>query len=424
NVKVFYTARDNRTVASIEELEKDRWLIERTIHPRDPWERPEDPPGRNIQFVRYLVTERDNWESNGYDSEAFKDYDMSMALKPGETLVRWWEPKLGKFEGRDKNALVPERYANGQLIWEPDLEKIDLLDYSMFEPWDNVTSRQRDGRGPAVHINKLQTSLYPRPARFAIPIRSPYPIVGGRFRCTLVKEGGSGSDMAQVNFGGPGWGAGENLYTFRWGKGEKDIELALDPKILSISPVYLYRMIILLKGNSKAEPPTQSGLERFKSVTDIQVSPHSLPALALGRNVVRYRDSSHGPGKKLRITHTWREKNGNHPPGAVTEAVSPRSGGAVKNLTPTLKWRRAVDKDPGDRVVDYQVMVSLRPDCRRPVSPTLYRSVGSESCEWRVPASFLNPGTAYYWRVCARDSQGNIGPWGEVFGFSTAAGAE
>ena len=32
---------------------------------------------------------------------------------------------LGKFESPDKNPLVPQRYANGRLIWEPDLEKVE-----------------------------------------------------------------------------------------------------------------------------------------------------------------------------------------------------------------------------------------------------------------------------------------------------------
>jgi hypothetical protein len=36
NVKVFYPGRDNRTIASLATLERDKWLIQRCIHPRDP----------------------------------------------------------------------------------------------------------------------------------------------------------------------------------------------------------------------------------------------------------------------------------------------------------------------------------------------------------------------------------------------------
>jgi len=423
NVKVFYTARDNRTIASLAELEKDPWLIERTIHPRDPWIRQDDPPERNREFVRYIISARDNWESDGYDYEALKDYTMSMHLKQGEKLVRWWKPVLGKFEGRDKDPLVPQRYANGQLVWKPDLEKINIKDYINFEPRDNIATRQADGRSPAIHIAELQTELYPRPSRFSLPIQSPYPVVGGRFWCRLVKEGDSGADMASVNFSGPGWDEGENLYTFRWGKGAEDIELDLDPSLLRIGPAYLYRIIFQLRGNVKARPETQSGVDCFKSISDLQVSPHSLPALRRGRNVIRYWDSTPG-AKKIRITHTWREIDDNHLPGAVSEAVSPKNSEEVKNLSPVLKWSMAKDEDPGDSVTDYQVMMSLRPDCRWPVSMSLYRNVGTSSCEWKVLPGFLNAGTTYYWKVRARDSRGAVGEWGEVFSFKTSANAK
>lgn len=420
NVKVFYLARDNRTIASLAELEKDRWLIERTIHPRDPWVRQDDPPGRNIQFVRYLITERDNWESDGYDYENKKPYSMSMTLKPCEKLIRWWEPALGKFESPDKNPLVPQRYANGQLIWEPDLEKVDLIDY--IDVVENVTTRAQDGQNPAIHIKHIQDyELYSRAARFALHIRSPYPAVGGRFWCRLIKEDAS-KGQASVFYGHPGHGEG-NLYTFRWGRGTQDIELDLYPHILKDMPVYHYQIGFALKGSARADPPTQAGVDWFKSVTDLQVSPHSLPALSKGRNVIRYQDNSTGP-RKVRITHKWREISDNTAPDRVTRAVSPKNSEEVNTLTPTLEWYAAKDPDKGDSASDYQVMVSLRPDCRWPLSLSLYRSVGSAVCQWRVPESFLNPGTTYYWKVRARDSRGAVGQWGDVFNFKTSAKAK
>ena len=172
NVKVFYLARDNRTVASMEELQKDKWLIERSIHPRDPWFRGDDPPGRNIQFVRYLITEKNNWISDGYDYQNKRDYSMSMTLKPGETLTRWWTPKLGEFESPDKDPLAPQLYANGQLVWEPDLDKIDMKDY--IEAIDNITTKwQKDGKGPAIQVDYLQDEQNSRSSRAKLPMVSP-----------------------------------------------------------------------------------------------------------------------------------------------------------------------------------------------------------------------------------------------------------
>ena len=84
----------------------------------------------------------------------------------------------------------------------------------------------------------------------------------------------------------------------------------------------------------------------------------------------------------------------------------------------------ATDPDPGDKVADYQVMVSLRPDCRWPLSPILWQNVGSEKTEWQLPSSFLNPGTTYYWKVRARDNRGDVGEWSRVFQFKTPGDAK
>lgn len=413
NVKVFYLDRDNRSIASLATIERDKWLIERTIHPQDPWFRSPDPPERIAQFVRYLTSYKDNFEEHGYDSEIAKDYSMAMTLKPGEKLVRWWNPALGKFEGRDRRAEVPEMYANGQLIWEPDLKRVDLKPY--IHVIDNVTTRGQDGRSPAIHIAELQDDLHTRPSRFTLPIHSPYPIVGGRFWCTLIKEGASDLDQAAIFFGEPGWESG-NLYTFRWGKGSKKVEMDLDSNILRGGATHSYSIGFNMRGNAASDLSTQAGVDHFRLVTDLQVSPHSLPALALGKNIVRFRHQSPG-NVKVRITHRWREVNGQRPPGKVEEAIVPVD--AAESLTPTLKWRPAMDPDAGDKVIDYQVMVSLRPDCRWPLSPTLHQNVGSEKTEWKTPTTFLNPGTTYYWKVRARDNHGNIGPWSRVFHFRT-----
>ena len=177
NVKVFYLSRDNRSVAPIAELIDDPWLIERTIHPRGQWDRPDDPPSHNAEFVRYITTSKDNYIDTGYDSEIKKNYTMAYTLKPGEKLIRWWEPVLNKHENRHKRALAPERYANGRLIWEPDLDTVDMRDY--IHVIENVTTIQEDGQTPAIHVKELHDDNYSRPSRFTLPIDSAYPIVGG-----------------------------------------------------------------------------------------------------------------------------------------------------------------------------------------------------------------------------------------------------
>ena len=423
NVKVFYLDHDNRTIASLATLEHDKTLIERTIHPREmqPWFIGPDTPERNAEFVQYITTYKDNYEEHSYDGEIAKDYNMAMTLKPGERLVRWWTPKLGKFEGRDERAEAPLVYGNGQLIWEPDLTRVDLRPY-LWVPehhFPNTATRPQDGKSPAVHVGDLQDSSYPNPARFAIPIESPYPTVGGRFTCTLVKEGNSSFDAASIFFGTPNWGRGD-LYEYRWGSGAQKVSLDLDSKILRAHSPYGYLIGFGIAASAHNKPATQTGIDAFRSETDLQVAPESLPALSLGKNTIRFRQQSNG---KVRITYRWKEVVGRRPPGKVETPTSPRNGGEVSSLTPLLKWAPPSDIADADKVVDYQVMVSLRPDCRWPLSTTLHQNVGSPKTEWKVPSSFLNPGTTYYWRVRARNSRGDIGDWGPAFSFRTAANA-
>lgn len=186
--------------------------------------------------------------------------------------------------------------------------------------------------------------------------------------------------------------------------------------------MYGYGLSFALRGNAESAPPTQSGIDAFRSETDIQVSPHSLPALTRGRNTVRFWHQSQ-EAVKVRITHRWREIYNKWPPGKVESAVSPGDGREVSTLTPTLTWLPAAHPDNNCTVVDYQVMVSLRPECRWPLSPTLHQNMGSAKTEWQVPASFLNPGTDYYWKVRARDNNGNTGQWSPVFRFRTSDSA-
>jgi hypothetical protein len=419
NVKVFYLDHDNRTIAGLATVEHDAGLIERTIHPREmePWFIGPDTPERNAEFVQFITSYKDNYEEHSYDAEIAKDYTMAMTLKPGEKLVRWWTPQLGKFEGRAARPEAPQIYANGQLIWEPDLNRVDLRPY-LWVPehhFPNVATRAEGGRSPAVHVADMQNSLYPNPSRFAIPISSPYPIVGGRFSCTLVKEGSSSLDSAALYFGEPNWGSGD-LYEYRTGSGALKVSIDLDSKLLRSHSNYDYSIGFGIGANGDNKPATQTGLDAFRSVTDLQVAPESLPALSLGTNTIRFRQQS---SAKVRVTYRWREINGPRLPGRVLAPVNPASGGEVASLAPLLQWSPAEEVTGSGKVVDYQVMVSLRPDCRWPLSTTLHQNVGSTNTEWKIPAGFLNPRTTYYWKVRARDALGNIGGWGSVFSFKT-----
>jgi len=409
NTKVFYPARDNRTVASLAMLEKDPDLIARGLHSHDPWVRRPDTLEHSREMVHYIATSKDNYEEDTYDSEIAKDFTMAMSLRPGESLVRWWEPRLAKSERRD--AKPPQRYANGQLTWAPDLKSVKIGQFLSIPSWGNIASFADDGRKPAIHVKDLQNKEHTRPAVFSIPVESAYPIVGGHLQGTLVKEGTSSLDLASVFFGRPGWRKGDLFHAARQ-SGLTELDIDLDPNLRKGETLYKYEIGFAFTGNSESAPPTQAGLDSFRLVTDLQVSPHSLPALSLGKNTIRFWHAS-PDNAKIRVTHRWREVHGVKPPPAVNNRVTPGDGGVAASVTPLLRW------DAAQNAADYQVMVCTRPDCKWPLAPALHQSVGSPTTEWQVPASFLNPATRYYWRVRPRDEGGRVGEWSRVFSFTT-----
>jgi hypothetical protein len=158
-------------------------------------------------------------------------------------------------------------------------------------------------------------------------------------------------------------------------------------------------------------------VEWFRIVTDVQVSPHSLPALSAGRNVIRYMDSS-PEERKLEISWKYRERDDNRPPAKIAGEVTPQSGVSLSSLTPTLRWKPAGDPNGNQTVTDYQVLVSLRPDARWPVAPYLHQSLESSKPEWTVPEGYLVRGTTYYWKVRARDDKSAVGPWSDIYSFT------
>jgi hypothetical protein len=410
NTQAYYLDTDNRTLASLATLERNRELFRRTIHSHDLWIRQPDPAELNDEMAAYITTYKDNYVDDSSDARINRPYSMAMTLKPGERLTRWWTPELHKYEGRAQRAEAPERYANGQLVWEPDLKTVNLRPYVSLGPnQSNIAFAPEDHQQPALHVADLQDSRYTRPSVVTLPIASAYPIVGGRFSCTLVKNGQPG--LASVSFGRPSWGPAD-LYTYEWGTGAKTVSLDLDSRLTRGEATYAYSLGFSFKGNAEAKPPAQAGLAWFRSETDLQVSPHSLPALERGHNRVRFRNQSVGP-VKVRITHRWREQDGPAP--IAVRAALPSADPAL------LRWEAVPDPAGDDRIADYQVLVSLRPDCRWALSPGLYRNLGSAKPEWQIPPGYLNPATTYYWRVRARDSEGNIGPWSPVSQFTTAA---
>ncbi len=434
DIGIWYLKGDNRSVASIEELGANPEWVARSYKPYRWYLTPGDnrkmiykpdamPAGEGLAEI--YETMDDNYVETGYDKWMYTPQDMQLTLRPGEKLVRWWKPELRKHYDQAKSH-EPPRYANGQLIFEPDFSR---LSYDGMIERRNVKFKAEDGKLPVVHVDRLQDPKHDRASALTIPMKSPYVMVGGYIDTRYYK--GAASGLTNVSLAAeldPLFGADTPLWDYySWAYGLGDCRAVLDGKMLKDGPqaTYSFNAIYSLsadKRNEKvpAEFPLiyggQSGLDKVKIVVDLQVNPGSLPALSLGKNVIRCVDQS-GESRKLKITYRWREIDDQHAPAAPESAVSPAQGATVKDLAPRFEWAASTDQD-GDRIANYRFQLSLRPDCAWPLCTTFDRDV-RDGAVFQAPKGWLNPKTTYYWRVRAEDASGRFGPWSRIFSFTT-----
>ena len=431
---IWFLNRDNLNIASVEDVSADPSLVSRTYRPARRFRRLKDntivqyEPGREHAGEELSIlyeTVSDNYIEEGYDRWIYSDFNMNFSLRPNEKLTRWWLPKLHKFY--DQNHVIePPRYANGQFVFEPDfgLEHI----YESIKR-DNVQFFSQDKTFPMVHVDKWQTPIYDRSSKIVIPVQSPYVILGAYIDTTFYK--GGVNNLSHVGLSAI---FDSNFHTvtslwnyFSWSYGLGDVRSVLDSFITSSGPqaTYDFQVICNLSAdvadaNTPLEYPLiyggQSGFDKIKIVTDIQLNPSSLPSLSLGQNRVHYTDESTN-GKKIRITYTWMEIDSQHPPQIVFDDISPKNESNAVENTPKFSWPRAIDKE-NDKIVDYHFQLSLDPDCKWPLSPTFDRHLG-DKIFFQTPEDWLNHKTTYYWRIRAEDDKGFLSEWSPIFNFTT-----
>jgi len=429
DIGVWYLKDDNRTIASIAELEQNPQWVARTYKPyrwyltsgdnRKMIYKPEaDPAGEGLASI--YDTEEDNYVEPGYDQWLYQEQNMNLTLRPDEQLVRWWKPVLHKYYDQ-KRSHEPPRYANGRLTFEPDFSKSA---YDGLVERRNVKFKAEDGKSPAVHVDRFQNPRYDRPSSLTISLNSPYVIVGGCIETSYYKGGTSGLDQVSLAADlDPVYHQPTPLWDYySWAYGPGDCRAVLDDKMLKDGPqaTYSFSAEYTLSADSEgaAKPAVfplvyggQSGLDRVKIVADLQVNPGSLPALSLGRNVVQYRAHSAG---EVRLTWKWREISDQHRPQAPGRALAPSDGAGQ---APRFEWSPAADADD-DEIVCYRFQLSLRPDCAWPLTQSFDRDV-RQGTVFQAPKGWLNQGTTYYWRVRAEDSTGRWSDWSETFSFTT-----
>jgi hypothetical protein len=367
-----YLLRDNRTVASEQDLVRDHDLIKRahTQGILNPDKRANDEREASI----YIFEGKPEGDRNSDTGTT-----MNMVLRPGETVVwRWGHEMPVKYHG-DNKPRYPDLICNGLWEYRPDFSG-DL--------W----------RKGAAAIQGIQaspgglTAAGGQTGTVDWLIRCPYVLLGGRLDVV-----GSGAKFF-ISWDGSSWTeSGTDLGKFFPPDGPAR---------------YQYRL--------RCQLPAGARLERLGIVNDIQMAPLALPGMSIGKNGFLYTDQSPGE-RKVQITHSWVERSASRPPDPPAGPILPADGGEAEGTDLVFRWLPASGPD-GHRIADYHFELSERPDMKWPLSTNFYKLISNTpdrgTNHYTIASGLLAPDQKYYWRVRAKNEQGVWGPWSSTWSFT------
>src|SRR5262245_13348270 len=253
-----YLLRDNRTIASEQDLVRDHDLIRRS---------------HTQGILNPDKRANDEWEASIYVCEAKPEGDrncitstnMNIVLRPGEAITwRWGHTEPVKFHG-DNKPRYPDLICNGLWEYRPDFSK----------------DRWRKGAATIEGIHAKEGELTAADGKTGTIVwilRSPYVLVGGR-----LEVEGSGAKFA-VSWDGKSWT-----------EAGPDLDKLFPPG----GPArYEYRL--------RCELAPGARLKKLGVVNDLQMAPLALPTMTVGDNKFVYTDQCPGE-RRVRICHNWVE---------------------------------------------------------------------------------------------------------------------
>ncbi|HET6250038.1 MAG TPA: hypothetical protein VFE47_20270 [Tepidisphaeraceae bacterium] len=368
-----YLLRDNKTVASEQDLVRDHDLIKRS---------------HTQGILNPDSRANDEWEASIYVYEGKPQGDrnsatgttMNMVLRPGEAITwTWGHANPIKYHGSDKPR-YPGMICNGLWEYRPDFSN---------DIWKKGTESTENIQATGGELTAAQGK-----SGIAVwNVRSPYVFVGGR-----LDVEGSGAKFS-VSFDGKSWADTGNDLGNLFPPGGK--------------AHYQYKL--------RCELPAGAHLKRLSIVNDIQMAPLALPGMSVGENQFTYTDQS-PLGRQVRITHAWVERSEAKPPAAPQAVISPPDGGEADAATLVFRWQGAADPD-GNKIVDYHFELSQRPDMKWPFSTNFYKLISNTADHGKAQYTLAHGGLLptdqkFYWRVKAKNDKGVWGPWSATWSFT------
>jgi len=408
--RAFFLAADNTTVASYETLHRTPSLEARTHNAGFASKGMKPHAGEYKKYYPPHIMPVEQWLST-----------MAMTLRPGETFVWRWDHD-GKYRYganvRKRSHLVPYHLANGKMIYRPRLDGPAYQRGIVSE--HNIKRTAAGGQDTKLHPEVVKApgcegKVITAPPGFVMyKVSSPYPIVGGLVGGRFLRKTPADACRIHVSVHDSNW-------TEVWSAGRTGqieayapVDKVMNPK--ATPAIYHYYVKFELQA---AASPTDACMTDPYIETDVQMAATALPSLSVGVNQVVYRDESKR-GRRVRITHGWREGSATQPPRPPTRPIAPPDGGQVDLASlKTLTWQTATDPD-GRPIADYHIQVSPRRDMLHAVSPNFDRILLSAKPSWNVPQGWFVKGRTYYWRVRAKDDWGAWSVWSRVWHFKLA----
>jgi hypothetical protein len=390
----FYLLRDNRTIASEQDLVRDHDLLRRS-HPFGILD-PDSRAANAWEAAKFIYEGQPQGERN-----SVRDTVMNIVLRPNEALVwRWghvvplkyhgradinlWGPRSS--EGKVWGARAEERICNGQWEYRPDFTR---------ETWRKGVEALE---GVTVDGGELAADGA-KAGHVTWKMRSPYVFVGGR-----LEVEGTGTKFS-LSWNGADW---------------QDVGANLD-RMFPTQGTARYEYLL------KCDLPPGARLKRLAIVNDLQMAPLALPGMVVGDNLFTYTDQSPGP-RTVRLTHEWVERSLSRPPTACSAPIFPLDGSRTNGTDIVFQWNAPRDPE-GDTIADYHFELSDRADLAWPLSSNFEKLVSNTAdhgkTRYSLPgAGLLTPGQMYYWRMRAKNVKGVWGPWSHTWSFTADGPAQ
>ena len=269
----FYIGRDNRSVASVRELELALDVMKRAAAGR-----------RDLGWYR---TAKDNHVGGNHGQNG---RHMHLRLRRGETLTRLTDKDGPSLWSHDISRR--KQYATGFLKYAPDLARDDL---------DEVLKAQTNLTRDANRVNVLRPE---KPGMLAVAtfhVASPYPLT----QATLTGRFGTGAPGAKLRVLVTAYAPGmvtwtKEVFTAR-APGIAQRKLDLTPHVFGADR-YDVRFEMHI---TKPDEPTGIANVAFENV--LHLNRYSLPHLTGGENRITYVDD--GNTRDVTVTYNWREKH-------------------------------------------------------------------------------------------------------------------